>query len=97
MRSQYLLEYVSYSLLLGLLLGNTTPSQAQTLTTFSVDPASPAIDGNLTPDDVLERGPGVFIQGTDLGLTDDFFNGFFDNLNALSYGRDPIQNRMALT
>ena len=71
---------------------NTTPSQDQTLTTFSVDPASPAIDGSLTPDDVLEPDPSIFIPGTNLGLTDDFFNGLFDNLNALSYGRDPIQN-----
>lgn len=59
---------------------------------FSLDPASLSIDNNITPDDVLSPGPVVFTQGTDLGLQDDFFNGVFDNLNALSYGQDPIEN-----
>jgi PEP-CTERM motif len=59
---------------------------------FSIDPASPAIDGNITPDDVLVAGPTVHTQGRDLGLKDDFFNGIYDNLNALSYGQDPIMN-----
>ncbi|MBW2737459.1 MAG: PEP-CTERM sorting domain-containing protein [Deltaproteobacteria bacterium] len=59
---------------------------------FSIDPASPAIDGNITPDDVLVAGPSVHTQGRDLGLQDDFFSGFYDNLNALSYGQDPITN-----
>lgn len=59
---------------------------------FSIDPASPAIDGNITPDDVLVAGPTVHTQGRDLGLQDDFFSGFYDNLNALSYGQDPIMN-----
>lgn len=58
---------------------------------FSVDPASPSIDGAITPDDVLVPGPAVFIEGTDLGLVDDFFSGLFDNLNALSFGKDPIR------
>lgn len=58
---------------------------------FSVDPASPAIDGDITPDDVLLTGPTVHTQGTDLNLQDDFFSGLFDNLNALSYGQDPIR------
>jgi len=59
---------------------------------FSIDPASPAIDGNITPDDVLKTGPVIHTQGTALGLIDDFFGGFFDNLNALSYGQDSIMN-----
>lgn len=63
---------------------------------FSVDPASPAISpnppgANLTPDDVLVPGPYVAIQGTSLGLIDNFFAGGSDNLNAWSYGTDPIQ------
>jgi PEP-CTERM motif len=59
---------------------------------YSIDPASPAIDGNITPDDVLESGPVVHTQGSSLGLQDDFFSGVYDNLNALSYGQDPIMN-----
>lgn len=59
---------------------------------YSLDPASPAIDGNITPDDVLKAGPSVYTQGSSLGLKDDFFGGVFDNLNALSYGQDPIMN-----
>jgi hypothetical protein len=92
MRSRDLLRHISPFLVLGVLFGSTVPAEGQTLTTFSVDPASPSIDGSITPDDVLEPGPNVFIPGTALGLTDTFFSGFFDNLNALSYGRDPIQN-----
>ena len=57
---------------------------------FAIDPASPSIDGNITPDDVLRTGPAVLQQGTGLALQDDFFSGFFDNLNALSYGQDPV-------
>jgi hypothetical protein len=56
--------------------------------TYSVDPASPAIDGNITPDDVLGSGPSVVFQGATLGLQDDFFGGSFDVLNALSYGSE---------
>lgn len=57
---------------------------------FSIDPASPAINGDITPDDVLRTGPTVLTQGRDLGLQDDFFSGSYDNLDALSYGKDPI-------
>ena len=65
---------------------------------FSIDPASPSIqppnpnNTNITPDDVLRAGPVVHTQGRALGLQDDFFRGRFDNLNALSYGVDPIIN-----
>lgn len=59
---------------------------------FSIDPASPSIDGNITPDDVLAPGPEVFIQGRDLGLQDSFSTGIFDDLDALSFGQDPIHN-----
>lgn len=59
---------------------------------FALDPASPSIQGNLTPDDVLRPGPVVSQPGTSLGLVDQFSSGVFDNLNALSYGRDPIHN-----
>ena len=57
---------------------------------FSLDPASPSIDGSITPDDVLSAGPTVHTHGTALGLQDSFFTGFFDALDALSYGRDPL-------
>lgn len=59
---------------------------------FSIDPASPAVNGGITPDDVLRRGPVIFTPGTALGLLDGFANGVFDNLDALSYGQDPIRN-----
>jgi hypothetical protein len=59
---------------------------------FSIDPASPSVNGATTPDDVLRAGPIAHTEGTALGLVDDFFGGFFDNLDALSYGRDPIRN-----
>lgn len=57
---------------------------------FSIDPASPSIDGNITPDDVLRSAPAIVRNGRDLGLSDDFFGGIYDDLNALSYGQDPI-------
>jgi hypothetical protein len=57
---------------------------------FAIDPASPAIDGVITPDDALVRGPIIFTQGTQFGLLDDFFASSFDNLNSLSYGLDPV-------
>lgn len=59
---------------------------------FSLDPASLAIDGNITPDDVLRKGPVVYIQGRGLGLQDAFFTGVYDNLADFSFGRDPIQD-----
>lgn len=66
------------------------PQAAVADVTFSIDPASPSVDGNVTPDDVLAPGPVVAIPGTTLGLQEDFFSGLFDNLNALSYGQDPM-------
>jgi hypothetical protein len=57
---------------------------------FSIDPASPSVAGTLTPDDVLRPGPAVVTQGTSLGLKDNFLAGNFDNLDGLSYGRDPV-------
>ena len=100
MNPRQLWRQISPSLLLGVLVTSTIPVSAQTITTFSVDPASPAIGGgqtppnSVTPDDVLTSGPAVFTEGSTLGLEDDFFGGLFefDNLNALSYGRDPIRN-----
>jgi hypothetical protein len=80
------------SLLFVALVSAGLASAAPVETKFSIDPASPTIDGDITPDDVLEPGPVVHTQGTALGLRDNFFSGDFDNLNALSYGRDPIQN-----
>jgi hypothetical protein len=59
---------------------------------FSVDPASPAINGNITPDDVLTPGPLVYIHGRSLGLQDNFFGGVFDNLTDFSFGKDSISN-----
>lgn len=57
---------------------------------FAIDPASPSVSGNLTPDDVLVAGPVVRIEGTSLGLQDNFLGGVFDSLDALSHGREPI-------
>ena len=57
---------------------------------FSIDPASPTIAGGITPDDVLVPGPAISIAGSSLGLADNFVGGIFDNLNALSFGRNPI-------
>lgn len=61
---------------------------------FSIDPASPNITGSLAPDDVLKTGPVVYIEGSTLGLKDDFFTGDFDVLNALSYGKDPLNKEL---
>ena len=75
------------SIVLTLLISSSVSAAV----TFSLDPASPAIDGTvITPDDVLVNGPGVNVHGTSLGLTDGFATGLFDNLNALSGGRDSI-------
>jgi hypothetical protein len=58
---------------------------------FSVDPASPAIDDHgVTPDDILVTGPSIHTEGRDLGLDDDFASGAYDDLDALSFGRDPV-------
>jgi hypothetical protein len=57
---------------------------------FSLDPASPSINGSVTPDDVMIAGPTVHTHGTALGLQDSFFSGVFDALDALSYGVDPL-------
>lgn len=74
-----------------LLLSSTSVCHASLITPdFAIDPASPSIDGNITPDDVLNSGPAPKQQGTGLTLLDDFFSGVFDNLNALSYGQDPV-------
>lgn len=57
---------------------------------FSIDVVSPSTDGDITPDDILAPAPEVAVQGSDFGLRDDFFLGDYDDLNALSFGRDPI-------
>ena len=58
---------------------------------ISLDPASPANTvGTITPDDVLSSGPAVSIEGSALGLADNFLGGIFDNLNALSFN-DPLE------
>jgi hypothetical protein len=59
---------------------------------FSIDPASLSANETITPDDVLLKGPVVHLPGTTLGLLDDLLGGVFDNLDALSYGHDPILN-----
>src|SRR5688572_9038621 len=79
-------------LLFSVVLLGCSPAAMAAPITFSIDPASPAIDGNITPDDILQPGPSVYRHGTSLGLQDGFFGGVFDNLDALSYGRDPIVN-----
>lgn len=62
---------------------------------FSVDVASPANEvfipesvDNVTPDDILAPGPEIGIQGAELGLLK---GDYPDDLNALSFGRDPIR------
>jgi hypothetical protein len=77
--------------LVGLVFAIANPVMAED-PKFSIDPASPSINGNITPDDVLRPGPVVHLQGRALGLQDDFFHGMFDHLNGLSYGHDPIVN-----
>lgn len=59
---------------------------------FSVDPASVSVAADLTPDDVLVAGPRVLAHGTSFGLQSNPALGIADNLNAISYGRDPISN-----
>jgi hypothetical protein len=73
---------------LGLLLLPLGAVAQSTVPKFSLDPASPSIDGNITPDDILIPGPDVLIQGRTLGLRDRFSLGDFDNLDAFSFGLD---------
>jgi hypothetical protein len=75
---------------LGLLLLPLGAVAQSAFPKFSLDPASPSIDGNITPDDILIPGPNVLIQGRTLGLRDNFFAGDFDNLDVISFGLDPI-------
>ena len=79
---------ILFYLFWALLWGNATPSYA---VNFSLDPASDSIDGNITPDDVLNSDSTIATSGSELGLEDDFFVGFFDNLNAISYGKDSLK------
>ena len=68
-------------------------SQAAHAVIFSVDPASPLIDGSITPDDILSQssnGLVVVKQGSSMGLQDDFYGGVYDNLDAVSTGNDHI-------
>lgn len=58
-------------LFLALVISNFTPAIAGAepiKIRFSVDPASLAINGDVSPDDVLIAGPRVHTQGTNLGL-----------------------------
>jgi hypothetical protein len=68
----------------------SVPLTAEANPMFSIDRASPAILGGVTPDDVLQPGPAVVTEGFSLGLTDDFFNGSYDDLDALSFGKDLV-------
>jgi hypothetical protein len=72
-------------LILGIVLA--LPGTGMAEFSFSVDPASPAINGDITPDDVLYIGPIVAVQGADLLL-----QGGLDNLDAVSNGRNPLAN-----
>ena len=90
MRFPHCLQHISSSLALGVLLGSTAPATAQLPDIephFSIDPASPAIDGIITSDDVLVPGPSIFTPASALGLKDNP-PGDVDSLNALSYGKD---------
>ncbi|WP_429884790.1 PEP-CTERM sorting domain-containing protein [Geoalkalibacter halelectricus] len=79
--------------LLGLLLlwGPSVGAVPIDKPSFSIDAASPSNEGNLTPDDILAPGPVVAVEGADLNLQDALLLGDYDDLNALSFGRDPIQ------
>jgi hypothetical protein len=59
---------------------------------FSVDPASPAINGDVTLDDVLISGRRVHTQGKISGLKTTSLVGFFDNVDGLSHRIDLIRN-----
>jgi hypothetical protein len=62
------------------------------ITHFSIDPASPANGVDISPGDVLVSGPTVTVPAENLGVSGDFPSGNFTNLNALSFGQDPIMN-----
>jgi len=80
-----------FFLLLALTITTSAGARADPLNvTFSIDAASPTINGNITPDDVLSPGPVVDIQGRGLGLQDNFSGGVFDSLADFSFGKDPI-------
>lgn len=68
--------------------GNTQPK-------FVLDFASPTLDGNITPDDILVAGPSVHKQGTQLGLQDDLFQGLFDMVTSIAFPSEvpPPSNR----
>ena len=83
---RHLWPHISSSLVLGLLFPSIAPANAE-LPHFSVDPASPAIDGTITSDDVLRPGPAIFTPALNLGLKDNP-PGDVDSLNSLSYGKD---------
>lgn len=85
-RFRHLWTKISYSVIFGSLLGNTISVKAQ-LPHFSVDPASPAIEGTITSDDVLRPEPAIITPAFSLGLQDNP-PGDVDSLNALSYGKD---------
>lgn len=82
-------------LCVALILTVAPSSSVEATTFFAIDPASPSIgsgiSGSVTPDDVLIPSPEVFIEGIGLGLQHDVVGGLFDNLNALSWGLDPLR------
>lgn len=68
-----------------------TGSPAAGIPTFSIDPASPSIDGTVvTPDDLLSVGPVEALAGSAFGLSDAFPTGNYDDLDALSFGNGKI-------
>lgn len=72
-------------------LGAPVPGARAQAPDFSLDAASQSLGAPLTADDVMATGPVVATAGTALGLLDGTgVNGPLDDLDALSYGQDPI-------
>jgi hypothetical protein len=60
----------------------------------SPPPVPPTASPLISPDDVLKSGPTIQFDGSILGLNGSFPFGSYDNLNALSYGLDPISSSL---
>ncbi len=78
----------------GVLVLASGLASADSIVLFSLDPSSPSTSATLTPADVLSAGPMVVTSGGALGLQTSFPLGSYDNLDALSYGNDPISKNL---
>jgi hypothetical protein len=80
--------------LLGVLVLVQGVATASPVLLFSLDPSSPSTSSTLTPADILSAGPTVVAPGSTLGLQTGFPLGAYDNLDALSFGQDPISTSL---